>query len=134
MNAHHVQRGISRAGTTGRGPIWLRRGIAFAAGCGLWLSMAAASAGATDLDLGDVEALLRSGQYDECAKKAAEEIHRGLWSERWVHLKIRAELARGKATAALASLEEGLKRFPASVALHLLGREVYRANGREEEA
>src|SRR4051794_28990802 len=88
------------------------------------------AAAASELDLGDTETLLRTGKYDECAKKAAEEIGRGLWSERWVHLKIKAEMAQGKTSAAVASLEEALRRFPASAALHLLGRDVYRACGR----
>ena len=59
---------------------------------------------------------------------------RGLWSERWAHLKIRAELALGKSKEARASYEEALKRFPTSVTLRLLGREVDRAGGRPEAA
>lgn len=98
------------------------------------LGSPASAAGASELDLGDTETLLRTGQYDECARKAAEEIGRGLWSERWVHLKIKAELAQGKTAAALASLEEALRRFPASVSLRLLGREAYRAGGRDADA
>ena len=65
---------------------------------------------------------------------AAEEIDRGLWSERWAHWKIKAELARGKYGGALASLEDAVRRFPASMSLRLLGRDVYRYNGRDEDA
>jgi hypothetical protein len=89
---------------------------------------------ASDLDLSDAEQLYRTGKYDECARLAAAEIGRGLWSERWAHWKIRAELARGKYEAALATLEDAERRYPASVTLRLLGRDVYRYNGRDQDA
>jgi tetratricopeptide (TPR) repeat protein len=101
---------------------------------GLGLATVAAAAAATDLDLGDAEEFYRTGKYDECAKLAGDAMKGGLWSERWAHWKIRAELARGKYAAAQATFEDALRRFPASVLLRMLGREVYRANGREVEA
>ena len=93
-----------------------------------------AAAVASDLDLDDAEQLYHTGHYDECARMAAGEIARGLWSERWAHWKIKAERARGKSAAALATLEDAERRYPASIALRLLGRDVYRDNGRDEEA
>ena len=52
----------------------------------------------------------------------------------WRHLKIKAELARGRDKEAMAALEEALRRFPASISLHLLGSQVYRQNGHAPEA
>jgi tetratricopeptide (TPR) repeat protein len=120
-----VEEGGSRRRRT-RGTLW---GAALLAVASVW----AASAGSA-AEIGDGEGLLRAGKYDECAKMAASEIQKGAWDERWRTLKLTAELARGKDTAALATLEEGLRRFPASVSLRLLGRDVYRFNGRDEEA
>src|SRR4051812_38676543 len=85
----------------------------------------AAAAGA---DLKEAERLFRAGRYDECAGMAAGEIGRGYWSERWVHLKILSDLARGKDAEVLASLEPAVRRFPASLELHWLARDVYRYN------
>jgi tetratricopeptide (TPR) repeat protein len=83
-------------------------------------------------DLPEAEDLFRTGRYDECAKAAGEELRQSYRGEVWSQLKIRAEMARGEYEAALKSLEEGLRRFPASVELRLLGRDVYRFNGRDD--
>jgi len=63
-----------------------------------------------------------------------EAIDIGGWIEPWHRLKIKTELARGKDAEALASLQNALRRFPISVSLHLLGRDVYRLNGRDQDA
>jgi tetratricopeptide (TPR) repeat protein len=65
---------------------------------------------------------------------AGGEIARDAEDERWCLLKIRSELTRGKCDDALASLEDGLRRYPASLSLILLGRDVYRASGRLGDA
>ncbi len=49
-------------------------------------------------------------------------------------MKIKSQLATGKYPEALAALEESLTRFPVSLSLHLLGREVYRLNGNDRDA
>ncbi len=85
-------------------------------------------------DLDEAEALFRAGKYEECQKLAAEEIDGLGWSERWRMLKISSELARGQYAEALVSAESAVRRFPASIALRLLAREVYRYNGRQEDA
>jgi tetratricopeptide (TPR) repeat protein len=56
------------------------------------------------------------------------------WNEPWRHLKIKTELARGQYSEAIASLEDALRRFPASVVLHLLARDAYHATGRDQDA
>lgn len=85
-------------------------------------------------DLDEAEALFRAGKYEECARMAAEEIS-GLegWSERWRILKISAEMQRGKYPEALDSLERAVRRFSASIPVHLMALDVYRYNGRQDE-
>ncbi len=85
-------------------------------------------------DLGEAEKAFRVGRYEDAARLAAEEVQNGSWIERWHLLKVRAEMAQGLYPAALGSLEDGLRRLPGSIALLLLGRDVYRYNGREAEA
>ncbi|MFO0952783.1 MAG: hypothetical protein U0835_16865 [Isosphaeraceae bacterium] len=58
------------------------------------------------------------------AKAAGEGIARGEWGERWRTLKIEAELARGKDAEAMATLNDALRRYPASVPLRMLARDV----------
>ena len=70
----------------------------------------------------------------KCAKLCDDEIAADGWTEGWRTLKISAELARGEYTEALISTESAVRRFPTSVALRLLAREVYRYNGRQENA
>src|SRR5262245_34044510 len=100
-----------------------------------WLMLVAlgvSSAWAAALE--EVEGKFRAGEYDECARLAGEEVAKGAWSDVWVRCKIESELARGKYPEALKSLEGALRRFSASLPLRLLGRQVYRFNGRDEEA
>jgi tetratricopeptide (TPR) repeat protein len=107
-----------------------RLGKAVLAAC---LAVASAAV-ATAADLGEAEELFRTGRYDECARAAGAEIRAGARDEDPYLLKIQAELARGKSEEALRSLEDGLRRIPWSIPLRLLGREVYRANGRDADA
>lgn len=85
-------------------------------------------------DLDDLEELLRTGHYDGCARLAGEAIDAGAQGDRWYRFKIQAELAQGKFAAALESLDDAVRRYPASVALRWLARDVYRANGRDADA
>jgi tetratricopeptide (TPR) repeat protein len=96
------------------------------------LLLLAGRAGAADL--GEVEALFRAGKYEQCARQAAEGIAGGEgWNERWRILQVSAEMERGHYDEAMESLGRALRRFPASVSLRLLGRDVYRYNGRQDE-
>jgi tetratricopeptide (TPR) repeat protein len=97
--------------------------------CSVLVCAAAAAA-----ELEDAQKLYRAGRYDKCARLVDKEIAGDGWSEPWRHWKIKTELASGKYAEAIDSLEDALHRFPASVALHLLGREVYRQNGRDQDA
>jgi hypothetical protein len=82
----------------------------------------------------DAEALFRIGKYDECVQQAEKEIGSGGWNERIRALKASAELVQGKYVDAMASVEDAVRRFPMSVSLRLIALEVYRYNGRLEEA
>lgn len=95
------------------------------------VGVGAVAARAADLD--EAEALFHAGRYEECAELAAEELSGFVWVEGWVRFKVRAELATGDDAEALRSLEIGLQRFPASLPLLLLSRDVLRYNGRADE-
>ena len=56
------------------------------------------------------------------------------WNEPFRQLQIKAALARGKHAEAISALEDALRRFPASVGLHMLGYEAYRQSGRDQDA
>ena len=92
------------------------------------------SASATAAEPAEGEALFRAGKYDECAALASAEIAQVDWLEAWHVLKIRSELARGKAKEAEASLGRAVRRFPLSLTLRLLARDVHRSIGEEDEA
>ena len=85
-------------------------------------------AGAADIE--EVANLYRTGRYEECAKRAAEEIAGGALGERWDALRIQSELARGEYRAALDALEVGTRRYPASLTIFLVGRDARRFGGR----
>ena len=82
----------------------------------------------------DAEKLFRAGKYVECATMSAEGRARNGWNESWARLLIKTELVMGKHSAAIEALEDALRRFPASVTIHLLAHQAYRNSGREEEA
>jgi tetratricopeptide (TPR) repeat protein len=128
MHASALQRQSSRSGFwSARSPG--RSWKAIFSLCACLLGTAATAA-----DLEDAEKLFRTGKYEECAKAVELGIENDGWSERWRHLAIKAELARGRDKEAVAALEEALVRFPASISLHLLGSQVYRQSGHAGES
>src|SRR5258708_30013717 len=118
-------------GTPHNRPSW-RRGV-LSLGWAILLAALFANPGMA-ADLAEAEKLYRLGKYEEAAKLASEEVRNGSWVERWHLLKVKAELVQGLYPAAMGSLEDGLRRLPGSVALLLLGRDVYRLNGRDADA
>src|SRR5262245_54360280 len=93
------------------------------------------AAGAVDQE--EVGNLLRTGRYEECEKQVTAALEGGTRGEEWYALKIRAEMALGKYAAALESLKEATRHYPASLTLFLIGRDVRRFNdlgSREGEA
>jgi len=85
-------------------------------------------------ELDDAEKLFRTGRYEECARAAIEATRRGGRDERWYALRIETNRVRGKNKEALIAADEALQRFPWSVAIHWLGHQVFRENGREDDA
>ena len=75
------------------------------------------------------ERLFMTGDYDECARVAAEAIERGERDESWWLWGVRADLTRGRYEDARKLLEAGLASFPYSVRLRMLGHDVFRRNG-----
>ena len=109
----------------------VRRAVAW------WCAAMASFATAGAADLEDGVNLLRTGRYEECEKLASSSLEAGTPGEDWHALKIRAEVARGKYREALEALEEATHRYPESLRLFLIGRDVRRFNGlgdREERA
>ncbi len=80
------------------------------------------------------EELYRTGKFAACASMAEEAITGNAWTERWRHLRIKAEMAQGRYAEALAATEEALVSFRTSVAIRLLAYEVYLYNNKFEEA
>jgi tetratricopeptide (TPR) repeat protein len=120
---------FSRLLMTGRCGLGRLGPLALLWACGLACSPAAFAA-----ELEEAQKLFRTGRYDECVRLADEEIDNGVWNEPWRHLKIKCQLATGKYPQAIVSLEDALRQFSTSISLRLLGREVYRLNGRDQEA
>ena len=78
--------------------------------------------------------LFLTGRYDECAALASKEAPNSWRDESWDLLQIQSELARGKYAKALKSFEVAKLKSPESIRLRLLGRDVFRFNGRGQDA
>ncbi len=91
-------------------------------GCHSWLTIASAA------DYGQALALFRTGKYAECVESAAKGIVEQDYSENFRLLKVRAEMELGRYADALVTLDAALKRFPGSVELRWIGRDVCRFN------
>jgi tetratricopeptide (TPR) repeat protein len=96
--------------------------------CGAFLSAASAA------DLADTTQLFRSGKYAECVAACDKAIAENDFSENYRLLKIRAEMELGRYADALKTLDDGLKRFPYSLQLRWLGRDVCQFNRQPERA
>jgi tetratricopeptide (TPR) repeat protein len=91
-----------------------------------------APAGAADLS--ETTQLFRGGKYAECIASCDKAITENDFSENYRLVKIRAEMELGRYEAALKTLDEALTRFPYSLQLRWLGREVCRFNRQPERA
>ena len=81
--------------------------------------------------------LFRSGKYEDAAALAkAVDAGLGKYSadERWPLIAIRSQMATGKYSNALVSLDEALERFPNSIRLRWIGAEVCRYNNDPKRA
>ena len=97
------------------------------------LASVLADGSATAADIDDAEQLFRTGKYAQCARLAASEIDDGTWNEDWHYWRASAELAEGKYARALDTIEQALRLHTFSVRLRLLGRTIFRYNGKVRE-
>lgn len=122
---------------TALGRSWRRIACSFTTVVVATLIAIAMAGFAAAADLDNVADLLRTGRYEQCEQQATAAIQGGEWEEDWYALVVRARMAQGKYAEALSSLNDATRRYPSSLALYLLGREVRRLNGqgdREGEA
>jgi tetratricopeptide (TPR) repeat protein len=109
-----------------------RRTLAFLLGFVVAGVLAAPHAGAADLL--EATKLFRTGKYVECVDATGKAIAANDFSENYRLLKIRAELELGRYADALKTLDEALRRFPYSLQLRWVGRDVCRFNQQPERA
>lgn len=85
-------------------------------------------------DLSETTQFFRSGKYAECITACEKAIAENDFSENYRLLKIRAEMELGRYEAAFKSFDEALARFPYSLQLRWIGREVCQFNQQPERA
>lgn len=85
-------------------------------------------------DLAETNQLFRSGKYAECIGSCEKAIAENDFSENYRLLKVRSEMELGRYEEALKSFDEALTRFPYSLQLRWLGREVCQFNRQPERA
>lgn len=71
------------------------------------------------------EQLFFSGEYEECRRVAQAEVDRGVWNEKWPTLLLRCQLTTGHFEAAEATYKAAIARFKNSIALRMVGHEIY---------
>ena len=104
--------------------------------CLLWMAGLSVdfTSDALPAEVATAEKLFESGKYAECIQVAAEGIEKTSYNETWRHLKAKSEMILGNFPEALKTLEEALKRFPTSIRVRWLAREVLLHNGQGERA
>jgi len=98
----------------------------------LLTSWAGSSSGAADLS--ETTQFFRGGKYADCITASEKAIAENDFSENYRLLKIRSEMELGRYEAALKSFDEALARFPYSLQLRWIGREVCQFNRQPERA
>lgn len=85
-------------------------------------------------DIATLQALYDTGQYADAEQAATQALAGNQYDPTFAVLQIRAQLAQGKHPAALASFKAAQQRYPVSLAIRLLGREVLLVNDQPEQA
>lgn len=85
-------------------------------------------------ELDDARQAFQTGRYAECIKVCNQALADDDAVEEWRLILARALAATGQYTNAAAVISTNLERFRYSIHLRLLGREIYRMNGRVNEA
>ena len=110
---------------------WLLRVFAVVASLAIFASTIT-PAHAADLDV--ARPLFIKGEFKKCIQQCEEAIRDGETEDEWRVLLGRSMMAIGNYTNAYSVVSTNLEKFPWSVQLRLLGHEVYRRNGKPEEA
>lgn len=80
------------------------------------------------------EQLFFNGDFKGSASLAQAEVDRGVWNEKWPLLLLQCQLATGKYSEAEATYEAARERFGNSIALRMIGHDVYNFVGKTELA
>jgi len=80
------------------------------------------------------EQLFFNGDFKGSAALAQAEVDRGVWNEKWPLLLLRCQMATGKYSEAEVTYEEARERFKNSIALRMIGHDVYNFVGKTELA
>jgi tetratricopeptide (TPR) repeat protein len=90
--------------------------------------------GARAADLEEARTAYQGGRYADCLKACNEAVADDDAAEEWRLLLARSLVATGQYTNAASVISTNLERFRYSIQLRLLGREIFRMNGRVNEA
>jgi tetratricopeptide (TPR) repeat protein len=85
-------------------------------------------------DLDEARKLYIQGDYSKAIRASENAIEDGERDEEWRQLLVRSLLAVGKYEEALRMVNSAIERFPSSIHLRLLAREVYLQNNESERA
>src|SRR5689334_4305311 len=85
-------------------------------------------------ELDEARKSYQGGQYADCIRACNQAVADDDGAEEWRLLLARSLIAIGQYTNAASVIETNLDRFRYSIHLRLLGREIYRMNGRIDEA
>lgn len=114
-----------------RNGLWLLRVFAVVATVGIFLA-SPAPAFAASLD--DAWPLFIKGDFKKCIKECQDAISDGETEDEWRVLLARSYMSIGGYSNAYSVVSTNLEKFPWSVQLRLLGHDVYRWNGKPDEA
>lgn len=84
--------------------------------------------------LSEAKNLFNAGKYAECLEMSEKGVAEYSWYESWRHQKLEVELALGRYTEAMKTVEGTLKDFPSSIRARFTGYQVYLHNDREDDA
>lgn len=106
--------------------------------CRWWQGLLAAGALLGGLAFGadwkEAQELWLSGRYADCATLAGGMVESDDGDEEWHLLRAKACLALGRYEEAYASITNSMRRFPPSIRVRLLAREVFLRNGQVDAA
>jgi tetratricopeptide (TPR) repeat protein len=85
-------------------------------------------------DLDGAKRSFVAGKYEGALEMAEKAIKNNEWEEGWRQVLIRSQMELGRYREALATTTNALRRYSSSLQLRLIAHDVFKANGREEDA